>query len=911
MAMSSELLGRVLPKINHDFNFKQSDDGQWLNQGKCPACGKRSLFTAADNPWVLRCGRETKCGVEYEIKSLYPEEFGNFNKRFEATPQNPNAVADAYMTEARGFPLGAIKGFYNQEKYWHPNANKGTATVRFYLPDSTSYMERFVEPIEITEDDGSKTVRKQNFKGPHRGLWWQPPGMTIDDGDTVWITEAIIDTISLYLSGIKSVAILSCSNYPETQLNKYKGKDINWVFALDNDKAGKNATIKFTKRMKNAGFTVTAAQAPAKEKRDWNDLYCDNKLTDSDIGTYLYHGSLLIAKDISEKCALIRQRTNAAFFVTDFDNRLFAFKIKDEDYRSCLKGLTGESEDSEGDPDAFNNTATQIEAIKMAAHIEQIVNARVEFLYFQRNETTDESWYYGRVHYPDARKSMNLDFTPGQLTAPSEFKKRLASAHGAWFSGSAKHLDWMGSRWLQHLKLVQLINYVGYTMEHKAYIFPNAAVSGGRLYELNQEDYFEIGINNIKSSFRRFPMTVETTNRNYQSDWAIEVYNAFGTNGIIAATFWFASLFAEQTRHKFASFPFLEMCGEPACGKTTLVNFLWRVWGRINDEGIDPNKNSSVGNQRKMTQVSNMPIVFMEADREQDGTSHYKKYDWNETKGYFDGKGIRVTGVKTGGNETNETPFRGTLVIEQNTPVNAHKAVLERIVQIEFSKEQLNHETRKAADKLSAMTRDNLSYFVIKATMAEQQVMNHVIKNVRAYTDYLHKDDNIKEYRIAENHAKLIAFAEMFGEIAELPKQIIDETTSALYRAAIEREKSISKDHPIVEEFWDMFNFLNGKPMDATTCALDHSSDPRTIAVNLNEFVEMAGYAKQQIPPLIELKRRLKTSKNYKFIDSSKTVSSAIKQTATGGRKAVRCWIFELPKGASKVAQASDEKLPF
>lgn len=91
--MNEELAGRIVPRILSEFGFKKSDDGRWLNQGKCPACGKKSLFTSAQSPWVLRCGRENKCGMEYSVRDLYPEEFGQYNKRFPSTPQNPNATA--------------------------------------------------------------------------------------------------------------------------------------------------------------------------------------------------------------------------------------------------------------------------------------------------------------------------------------------------------------------------------------------------------------------------------------------------------------------------------------------------------------------------------------------------------------------------------------------------------------------------------------------------------------------------------------------------------------------------------------------------------------------------------------------------------------------------------------------------
>ena len=332
-----ELAGRIVPRILSEFGFKKSDDGRWLNQGKCPACGKKSLFTSAQSPWVLRCGRENKCGMEYSVRDLYPEEFGQYNKRFPSTPQNPNATADAYMREARGLNTMRMKSYYTQEKWWSGQAQSGTATVRFYLPNSTSYMERFVDPVEIVNADGSREVRKQNFSGPHAGLWWQPPEMIIQDGDEVWITEGIIDAISLWQNGIKAVAILSCSNYPKTALANCTAQGVRWVWALDNDKAGKSAIRKFVARMRNADIECGAAIAPQKSKCDWNDLHRLGKLTEDDLAEYRYHGALLIARSVGEKAALLFIHTKSHGFVVDYDNQLHWWTVEQKDLEDLIE----------------------------------------------------------------------------------------------------------------------------------------------------------------------------------------------------------------------------------------------------------------------------------------------------------------------------------------------------------------------------------------------------------------------------------------------------------------------------------------------------------------------------------------------------------------------------------------------
>ena len=135
---------------------------------------------------------------------LVPNINDDFNKKNPPTSSNPNATADAYMRDVRGFDLADIKGWYRQGKWWHSGSQKGTETVRFDISRADDvYMERFCEPIPITSN-GITKIRKQNFNGSYKGLWWQPPSLEINEGDTFYIAEAIIDAISFNVNGFKT-----------------------------------------------------------------------------------------------------------------------------------------------------------------------------------------------------------------------------------------------------------------------------------------------------------------------------------------------------------------------------------------------------------------------------------------------------------------------------------------------------------------------------------------------------------------------------------------------------------------------------------------------------------------------------------------------------------------------------------
>ena len=116
--MNTDLHREVYPRLLNDFSFKEGKE--FLRQGVCPECGKKELYTNAEQPWILRCGRLNKCGAEIHIKELYPELFESWSDRYQPTPQNPNAAADAYMRDARGFDVTHIKGWYSQQSYYNP-----------------------------------------------------------------------------------------------------------------------------------------------------------------------------------------------------------------------------------------------------------------------------------------------------------------------------------------------------------------------------------------------------------------------------------------------------------------------------------------------------------------------------------------------------------------------------------------------------------------------------------------------------------------------------------------------------------------------------------------------------------------------------------------------------------------------
>jgi len=884
---NQELQNEILKRLKSDYRMK--DAGDYLRQGTCPACGHRELYVSKEKPWTARCGRLNRCGAEFSVKDLYKDLFEGFNKRFPKSQEDPNATADAYMTYARGLPVEKLRGAYRQEAYYNPSAigRTGTATVRFDIDRANEiYMERFVEPITV-EDDGRRTIRKQHFGGKHKGLWWQPPGLEIEDGDTVWLVEACIDAASLHCAGVKAVATLSAGNYPEIRLADHADKSVKWVWALDDDRAGRRAATKHVKRMQDAGFDqVVAAFVPGKngQKRDFNDAFKDGELEPENLKHYLYRGELHLAKTPLEK-ALIRYRhTGQSWFNFEFKDRLYHFGLDLAAYNAAHQAL----KDSEHAA-SMDEKELVDEAAKQAGMLSEIANCYPEFLYFQVNKLTDESWYYTRIRFPHGARPVKNTFTGAQLSAPTEFKKRLLGiAAGSIFTGSKTQLDQFLKDKLHGIKTVETVDFIGYSADHQTYVFNDLAIRNGAAIELNDEDFFELDRLSIKSLNQSVHLHIGDE-REYQDKWPGYIWECFGEKGIVAVAFWYASLFAEQIRATQKSFPFLEIVGAPGAGKSTLIEFLWRLVGRSDYEGFDPSKSTPAARARIMSQVANLPVVMIEGDRDED-TAHSKKFDWDELKTAYNGRASRATGVKNNGNDTREPPFRGSLVISQNADVDASEAMLQRIVHLSFDTSGHTPQSKIAAEALEAMPTSAVSAFLRRACAGEKEAVATILERSKHYQSEFAGLDGLSSVRLAKNHAVIMAAVDALAPLVNLTDDQHAAIFSQVCELAVQRQAAISADHPVVREFWETFEFLNegpdGRPM------LNHSGTPGVVAVNLNHFVQVANNRKQQIPPITDLKRHLKASRSRKF-QGIKTVRSQLSDLLDKGEGwTCKCWCF-------------------
>ncbi|MCE8023648.1 toprim domain-containing protein [Billgrantia aerodenitrificans] len=888
--MNSSLRQDILARLLRDFDAQER--GPYLQKVRCPGCGKREAFIKAEEPWMLKCGRENQCGEQVHVKSLFPELFESWSERYAPKPnEKPSSqtpVADGYLRDGRGFELERIQGWYTQESYWRQDVG-GTATVRFTLPGG-AYWERLLDKPERFGK------QKANFVGRYKGQWWCPPALSLEDlveAGEVWIVEGIFDAIALYHHGIAAVSAMSCSNYPENALeqlsdaaHKAGTARPNLVWALDGNRAGQNATEKHVKRARAAGWECKAAQIPGGGRHDWNDCHQRGELTEKHLETYRYHGDLLLAPTAMAKALIIYRRTERRECWFEFKRQLWWWKLDVDAYDRAVR-----AEGADGGDQMQIDPAIRDAALEQAGSVKRICTCYPTALYYQANSVTDESWYYYRVEFPGGQPPVKNTFSGGQLASASEFKKRLLGvAPGAVWTGTSQQLDTLLQDQIGNIKTVETIDFIGYSKEHGAYVFGDLAVAGGKLHKINSEDFFELGPRKqLKTLSQSVTLQLNADRKAYRTDWTGQLYGAFGLRGVVATAYWLGSLLAEQIRSEMGSFPFLEIVGEAGAGKSTLIEFLWKLVGRRDYEGFDPSKATMPARSRNFAQVSNLPVVLIESDREQEGGTKQKQFDWDELKTAFNGRSIRARGVKNSGNDTYEPPFRGSIVISQNAPVQAGEAIQTRICHLMFTREGQSRQTKELAEALEKTELEHVSQFALDVAQREAALLELITTNARTYANRLAEDPEIKVLRIAKCHGQLMALLDCLGPegLGLFEAQVIEMAAGYVRQMARERQQAINADHPLVQDFWEAYDYLEGlseEPM------LNHyGKGAAQIAINLKDFERRCADYKLRVPEMRELKRYLRASKTRKFIDANRTVRSQIRLGGTS----VKCWVFQ------------------
>ena len=872
----------ILKGLTDKFRFKKTG-GAWLQEGLCPDCGKWEAFCAAKDPKIVRCGRQEKCGWEESVRSLLPDLFEDWSKRFPTTNTNPNAAADAYLSHERGLDLQHLRGSYNQEVYRDHDSGHSGATVRF--PVGPTWWERII-------DRPGRFNKKAHFKkgGKPGGHCWTLPKFTYTDyarADQIWICEGIFNAVALFQgAGLMTVSAMSCNFWPKVFLDLIKEElrslkmstRPELVFAFDPGGAGVQWARKFVDRATDEGWPATAAQVrPDGEGTtlDWNDLLLRHQqwkgdpekapLSDEAIEGYLWNGAVTLAKKPREKARLIFDRTSFASFDFRHDNRLWWCRSVWKDDQHELQ-------------------------------VEEIANCAFRMLYRERDEVADETNYFLQVDFPD-QPTVKARFTSATCANPGEFKKRLMAFAGMW-SGSGEQLDRLMRNQTRRLKVVEPIPFTGYSPQHRAWLFGDVAVRDGRVEQINGENYFDFGKQAVKLRSPERLLDIQYDADKIAFPWLEDFWIAYGPKGLVTLAFFVMSFFAVQIRDRHKTLGFLELTGPPGSGKSTIIEFCWKLAGRAGYEGFDPNKGTPAFIARSLLKVSNLPVGFMESGRDDEKRSGSRQFDPNELLVLYGGRSPRGLGMKSGGYETSEPPFNGAIYLMQNERIDAHPAVLERLMSMPIDKSRWSDSTRESAVRLETWPMEDVSGTIIHVVRNEAKFLPFFFERYEHHNREMKKRvPGLENARPIKTHSQLAAAVEALPLLFEkMQPAWISETVELVDSMALDRQQSAGGDHPLVARFWEQVEYLLDREKledHAIGKSINQHRNAGKIAIRLVEFEARCRNAGIVPPDLDKLKKVLRGSKSRKWLATDNVNNPA--------GQIVRCWIFENPQSPENV----------
>lgn len=891
MNVEQEILNAI--RNDHALGYKKGSEGKVHISGlTCPECGKPEMFISVEQPYQLKCSRNNNCGHSESTRQRYSFLWENLGDKHPPTEQDPKATASAYMSDRRGFPLVTIGNWFEQGTVALPNG-RAAPTVRFILWDGI-WWDRLINDRDVRDNiiKGKQTKALFKSKISYRKKGWQPPGQVINENDHVFIVEGIFHAIAFHLVGKKAIAAFSCTNLPREIIEANKGKKVTWCLSYDAGKGGEEASLKYLKELKDIN-ELARIVLPHSAGIDWDDLYREGKLNDEYLEESTWRGRVLSAKSVDKKAYVLYAWRQFSFSVITFKNETYSIKVDSSKLSEDLEKSDGSHKIS------FANSDHE-QLFSRHLTVRHIANCELNFLHIEKDKYTAERKYLFDVYKPGKRDPFLVGFTPNHLAESKTINNTLMNQTDfGYFKGSSRDVDWLTKRWAgQNLYTVETVPYIGYEETSKVYVFPEVGYHQGNLVKVNKYGYLKFDHIAIKTTLKNDSQLSQKFDCSFLQDFI----TVFHFHGVATLAYFTLSLFSQQVKAKQQFLTFLEVTGEPEAGKSTLIRFLWRMLGMDDTEGVDILSLSEPAEIRLLSQVSNMPVVFLESDNEESAVAKGGKprrgVDYERYKKLYDKNGaIGSRGVKTNDNQTNNYIFRGALVFTQNATIQSSPAVLSRITHLHCTRAHKRPENIPIAERLAAKPVAELSGY-----------LHHVLTHEKAWLDAyfeawpIHRkrllSAGINSARVANNHAQLMAAMDALQVLFKnFKSDDLDKCLTYMESRARDRDLRLNQEHPTVQRFWEAYNWINPGQMEEKNekghrviyyDRLNHSINDSLIAINLNHFSQEARQAGQEAFSISELAKLLPESKHYKFIES-KTIRSKIKKTQ------IRCLVFAKP----------------
>ncbi len=394
---------------------------------------------------------------------------------------------------------------------------------------------------------------------------------------------------------------------------------------------------------------------------------------------------------------------------------------------------------------------------------------------------------------------------------PDSFETILKSKR-CTFLGTAYQLKRIFAEWMDRETQAIIIETMGWNHEQMVYAFANAVFTAkGKILKVNDVGIVEDPDDNARYYLPAFGLA-NKNNTDYEGErkfayidgaitfdkFAQLYFDAFESNGGIALLFLILSVFWDIVFDQLGSFPFLFLFGAYGTGKTSLVEYLLRVFGK-DFKGIPLNNATQVALSRTIASRNNSIFYLKEYTKETDESNQ----DLFLTA--YDGSG-RATGVKSNDNRTKVAMVKSSIILDGNELPTQKTAVLSRMILLNFEKNQFSPDQRKAFAELEKIQDEGFGKVICEIL----QHRNYFEKNFKRVFD-----DNLKEVRetvaadFADRTIKHIALllvpAKMLYKKLNFPFSF-DDITKAVFQNAIEQNRLLKQTDEITI-FWTAFSW--------------------------------------------------------------------------------------------------------
>lgn len=854
--MNRELNDKILGALKQSgyWTNKTRENGKTIQGITCPACGsKGAAWAYAEGLMSINCNRLSSCGARTKTLELFNITI-DIEKENAPTKTDPKRPARAYI-ESRGIKC-AIKGL---EYFYLPSVRGGRSGAVMFSVGTDSQGKKVSNGrlINPSSDQG-----KTHNIGSTSGQYWQHPGVEYEGGKPTYVTEGIIDALSLSEIDLQSIAAIAAGQDPsKLKLPSFN----NLVFAFDNDEAGTKATKKWLQQ-----FPSAKAIMPDRGM-DWNDLLRSGT---PDHVKAVFHANLL-RYETNAKLAMASSARDYADVHNDFHSKPPGlFTHNGSTYFGSLK-IKG------------SETSISVERVgKFIVEIQSFINVG--------NESDKEFLYQIRVK-PKGARPITCIANGESLSTAKGLKSFFLTHAKVSYEGTANATTAFTTQ-LANWKApeVRQPQYKGFDPESGWYVFSDYGVDKeGNIHWKDKSGLFKISHNSMITPAPQAEEKAVTPSKSPKAS-PKQIYElihrAWGGNGAMAFSWAIGSWFVQAIKQEIGFYPFQSFYGPPACGKTNLTEKLQLLQG-IDEEGLDLSSTSTAkGIARKIHGLSGMFAALLEFTDDNN-----KAMGFTNLLSAYNKGGSMVQAKFSANLDTKETPLLCALLFSQNVEPWKNSQQKQRVISLHFQKENLTSETRSALNELNQISKEDLAAVMLEILKQRKHIESTWLNEYHYACADL---ENIQEERIRNNHALVLAFHRVFCRLFSIQSNIFEHVeATALMKEKTSAELEIND----ASLFFEMVHSSNSEQAAKYWHEIDqpagNSTDYNSLYFSFTELVRMLQGEGLQPPRALELQKALKEHPAYLKHGINHRFPAPLENNSLGAKSIQRkAWQFDLKK---------------